>query len=700
MHTGVADTTALREALKGCGMSAPPGDLRRGLSMDFIAHCLAEDLEVKDNENVYDIEPRIRAKGDNCVCARDGRRGAAYVDIACDQHAGASTVMLSYGWGYTIKDIASALKSYCGTHDLNFETTCIWICCFCVNQHRVKESLANSEVVSFEEFRTTFARRVRSTGRVVGLLSPWDEPLYTSRVWCLFEAWEATRVEGKVQMDFVFPERENEAFLKAIGEGKLSSLFNALGKIAVEAGQATIEQDKINILNLIEEEGGGYESLNKKLKTMLQTWFVQTARDAPQVKNAADFDPEVCVQVLDLLTRLGQNEDCVELAAKALDFCRERSTGDLTQAQLLLRLARSHGNLGRNERCLVFLKEALALSRRGRLNPNRPEGVEAEILRSQAASCRKKNDLVVAFGLYQQAMATYEEIRGDGEVLPESAGWILLNLGLVRSHLEPHEVPVTAEDPFTYYNKAWQLYEHHGRTHEPAAAYLLRNRGDWCLKAEPLQACHLELAERDFMQARAIYDTLSLHHVENYGELCKSLGFLRLRQERGAEAVDLFEQARRIQRESLSLEDSIKASLVDLSMLHCVREDVVSCKHAFAAAGSIGEKGVRHWMERHHKATHAPPQRSLAGPSSGDRGGGLDFAAKLKQMLQPLRSGPDDDLIEWRDLSHVLQSIQVPLADQRDILTHIQVRTADSGGKVHVSFARFVEFYSVDPAMS
>jgi hypothetical protein len=45
--------------------------------------------------------------------------------------------MLSYTWGYTFGAIGSALMAFCKKHGLDPRMTHVWICCMCINQHRV-----------------------------------------------------------------------------------------------------------------------------------------------------------------------------------------------------------------------------------------------------------------------------------------------------------------------------------------------------------------------------------------------------------------------------------------------------------------------------------------------------------------------------------------------------------------------------------
>ncbi len=113
----------------------------------------------------YDVDaPLFREKSKDKICPRDGFPGCAYVDhihtvrrsprllvrsqctgarMPCVQthdgeHTGRATIMLSYTWGYTFGSIGSALMAFCAKHGLDPRTTHVWICCMCINQHRVE----------------------------------------------------------------------------------------------------------------------------------------------------------------------------------------------------------------------------------------------------------------------------------------------------------------------------------------------------------------------------------------------------------------------------------------------------------------------------------------------------------------------------------------------------------------------------------
>ena len=115
-----------------------PGHHLRGISAAFmlgvfllevVAHGLSRDSKV------YEVEPEvIRGKGKHVKCPRDGKLDAAYIDCVPNGPAGPASVMLSYGWAYTVGDIVDTLTEFCRTSGRAAESTCFWICCLCINQ--------------------------------------------------------------------------------------------------------------------------------------------------------------------------------------------------------------------------------------------------------------------------------------------------------------------------------------------------------------------------------------------------------------------------------------------------------------------------------------------------------------------------------------------------------------------------------------
>lgn len=192
---------------------------------------------------VYEIEPTVlRGLQTEIVCPRDQQQGSAYVDaLSGTDQVGLAEFMLSYTWGYQarlhtvfssvstpdrslvddiqVNDIVDSLVLMCQERKLNPKRTYVktnarrtkdqrawlqvWICCLCMNQHRVKQKQAAGETVPFSEFEKVsvkslaflnlslklthtvqaFGETVNGVGEILALMSPWRKPGYLTRVW-------------------------------------------------------------------------------------------------------------------------------------------------------------------------------------------------------------------------------------------------------------------------------------------------------------------------------------------------------------------------------------------------------------------------------------------------------------------------------------------------------------------------------------
>ena len=135
-----------------------------------------------ENARPYDVDrPELREAGKDIICPRDHLKGCAYVDYLAtleQGYVGHAGVMISYTWGYSILSIGSALLAWCKREGKNPAKTYVWICCMCINQHRVAGT-----TVSTEFLKTEFELRVKGIGNLVSLLAPFDKPVNLSRSW-------------------------------------------------------------------------------------------------------------------------------------------------------------------------------------------------------------------------------------------------------------------------------------------------------------------------------------------------------------------------------------------------------------------------------------------------------------------------------------------------------------------------------------
>lgn len=242
--------------------------------------CPAGAVEVNGREaTVHEIKDMvINSSGEHLVCPRDGRTGSAYVDTIGDEAAGPASYMLSYTWGYKVGQIVDALVAYCERCHLDTRTTYVWMCCVCINQHRVKERSLRGEVVPPQEFRDVFEGRIRGIGHVLSLFAPWSSPANLTRTWCLFEIWMALRLEQAghtVMLEIIMPPSEQAAFEHSFSITE--SVYDVLSHIDVENSQATVPADKEAIMALVREDMGVVE-MNQAVHRRLKEWCTVTAK--------------------------------------------------------------------------------------------------------------------------------------------------------------------------------------------------------------------------------------------------------------------------------------------------------------------------------------------------------------------------------------------------------------------------------------
>jgi len=335
------------------------------------------DFGLDENATLYDIETLrvdepglIRRKGINVTCPIDHEKGAAYVhclEAEGADHFGLANYMLSYAWGYKYDDIVDTLVNFCKENSLSTKTTYIWICAFCNNQHRVVE-----RNVPFDEFRRVFKKRVEGIGNVLAMMTPWNDPGYLKRVWCIFEMYSAN-TDDKCNIKVIMPPREQKSLVAAVlkpadthGRSGLDDLFTALASTKVEDAEASQLQDKLNILKLV-EEGPGCLTLDMEINRLLSEWIRDTVLHAVEKAEATidgETDPKANRETATFLTFCasffsvkGSYKEALDLHAKGLELYKTLLDHDEQDAKELM--ARCYNNMGTEYESLGRYEEAL-----------------------------------------------------------------------------------------------------------------------------------------------------------------------------------------------------------------------------------------------------------------------------------------------------------------------------------------------------
>lgn len=232
------------------------------------------------------VEVFVRPCTVNTKCPRDNKIGCAYVDVLSGlDEVGSATALLSYTWQYRVQSIVDALVRWVKISERNPEQTYIWICSLCLNQHRM------TTIKSSDELANEFRPRVLTIGRILPMLEPWDNAIYLTRAWCLFELYVA--IGEHVKIDVILSETQHAQFEKAMTNVGYTAIDQAFQKIQSENATATRQEDLEAIRALVQQTPGGFEQLNATVRHHLAQWFVdqgairQSTRVATARKSAS-----------------------------------------------------------------------------------------------------------------------------------------------------------------------------------------------------------------------------------------------------------------------------------------------------------------------------------------------------------------------------------------------------------------------------
>jgi len=494
-----AGLESLRQALNGIKsfipecqgpVSAPKvenslGNPLRGISVAYLSTVFLEQVKAfgfDRTAKVYEIEPSvIRGKGKDVICPRDGKPGASYIDCLSESDAGMSTHMLSYTWGYEIGDIVDGLLAFCKKSKLDVNKVFVWICCLCINQHRVIEARERGDVVPFEKFKAEFGHRVSSIGHIVALMSPWKDPSYTKRVWCDFEMYTAASLgEQACKVSVTMPPRESDDMRKTLMTGGAGNheLWEALQNVKIEEAQASVQADKERILQLIQDTIG-FHALNSTVTKCLQSWVAATCMDifdelSVDCTRSKEEIAKTAASVGYVLRDVGKNEKALTILTEAEELFIEAGILNTQDGAMLL------SNLGATHRRCGDLDTGLKILIQGQQVFERTGTMEtlegAMMYNSLGAAKRKAHDFAGSFDAYE---AAHTILRSIG-MLETSEGAMLLNsYGALKREVGDLDGALKAfGDAETILEKVGKMYSPAGHVLMNSIAAAKKSRND------------------------------------------------------------------------------------------------------------------------------------------------------------------------------------------------------------------------------
>lgn len=247
-----------------------------------LAGVRAEWLLLWFTDNVKDTRTTQQVV-DTVIKPKTNAKKCRYVDLMDAGDVGKADIFISHTWKAPFRDLIAAVRHVC-TKPTDF----VWIDIFAVMQHEV---LTESEKI--EEF--AFDKIVTSSKGLLLVAKHNDDIQRMSRtdacnqrvppsaffscaffrVWCIVEIVAA--VDAKVPVVMLIGEASDDGTF-AVNQGMTDNL-NFLVHKAVEQGKASVEADRIRIINYVKNRPGGIQAANLNFKGAVvgAMWGMQSA---------------------------------------------------------------------------------------------------------------------------------------------------------------------------------------------------------------------------------------------------------------------------------------------------------------------------------------------------------------------------------------------------------------------------------------
>ena len=132
--------------------------------------------------------------GANMICPRDNRQGCAMIDWLPRSERREQNYFLSWTWRYTLSQVRSALLAFqqdIADHSAS-NRIFLFMCFFVNNQFRI---IVEGCTTGSSDLDTVFENNLRRIGRMVAILDTWEQPVYLTRIWTVYEQFVASTLE-------------------------------------------------------------------------------------------------------------------------------------------------------------------------------------------------------------------------------------------------------------------------------------------------------------------------------------------------------------------------------------------------------------------------------------------------------------------------------------------------------------------------
>eukprot|EP01035_Chromulina_nebulosa_P031752 gene31752-42345_t len=277
-----------------------------------------------------------------------------------------ATVFISHAWKFQFLNVLDALLRHFSPEavDSYGNEYVLWFDLFSNNQHGLDAP------PPFEWWCETFMNAVKTLGKVVMIMEPWENPIPLTRVWCLWEVYCASNTDSSFEV--AMSNAESQRFRSTVRRD-YNAFYKMLATVDVHKSEAWNPLDKERIFEVISRTVG-FTQLNAKVFECLRGWVIRDMTSYIASLQVNEHD-----NLLDII-------DC----KKALGFL--------------------YTNMGLYGDAEIVYEECMRLKERVP-NSNRADAVDVMYL--LAGALMYNNKAVQAEPYYKECLSIYRETKGS-----------------------------------------------------------------------------------------------------------------------------------------------------------------------------------------------------------------------------------------------------------------------------------------------
>ncbi|OLQ00518.1 hypothetical protein AK812_SmicGene16797 [Symbiodinium microadriaticum] len=150
-----------------------------------------------------------------------------------------------------------------------------YMCFFVNNQFRIIVEATNTGTDNLED---VFESNLRRIGRMIAILDTWDEPVYLTRIWTVYEQFVASKIG--IEVSFAMPQQASETLELEVGRGNdgIGRVTQSVSRVDAANARAWKQDDEIKVKLLIQRTVG-FKQVDSHVIQAMATWIGKVVQD-------------------------------------------------------------------------------------------------------------------------------------------------------------------------------------------------------------------------------------------------------------------------------------------------------------------------------------------------------------------------------------------------------------------------------------